>query len=122
MPAHHKSSTNGVGHGPIRSTKPGPHEGPTNGDASYRLNFTTDEAFLDAMQTAARLEARGLHRRAWRVRLNLDGPQPTYPKPAPEQEAPDTPPPNAADLRRKRKRLLDLKLKIEKLSFELEEA
>ena len=46
------------------------------GDASYRLHFADPEAFRAAMALAAKLEAKGLARRAWRVRWNLDGPQP----------------------------------------------
>ena len=53
-----------------------PHGGPLPGDASFRLHFATPEAFQAAMALAARLEAKGLNRRAWRVRWNLDGPQP----------------------------------------------
>lgn len=53
-----------------------PHAGPMPGDASYRLHFADPEAFRAAMALAAKLEAKGLARRAWRVRWNLDGPQP----------------------------------------------
>jgi hypothetical protein len=53
-----------------------PHGGPLPGDASYRLQFASAEDFQRAMALAARLEAKGLHRRAWRVRWNLDGQQP----------------------------------------------
>jgi len=53
-----------------------PHGGPLPGDASFRLHFATPEAFQAAMALAAKLEAKGLARRAWRVRWNLDGPQP----------------------------------------------
>ena len=53
-----------------------PHAGPIVGDASYRLHFPCAESFRAAMALAAKLEAKGLARRAWRVRWNLDGPQP----------------------------------------------
>ena len=53
-----------------------PHAGPIVGDASYRLHFASAEDFQRAMALAAKLEAKGLHRRAWRVRWNLDGQQP----------------------------------------------
>lgn len=62
-----------------------PHGGPLPGDASFRLHFATPEAFQAAMALAARLEAKGLARRAWRVRWNLDGPQPA-PMPLPPTE------------------------------------
>ena len=53
-----------------------PHGGPMPGDASYRLHFPDAESFRAAMALAAKLEAKGLARRAWRVRWNIDGPQP----------------------------------------------
>jgi len=53
-----------------------PHGGPLPGDASYRLHFASAQDFQRAMALAAKLEFKGLHRRAWRVRWNLDGPQP----------------------------------------------
>ena len=69
MPAHHKPTPSGVRD---------PHEGPLPGDASYRLHFPDARSFSAAMALAARLDAKGLHRRAWRVRWNLDGQQPVY--------------------------------------------
>lgn len=71
MPAHHKRSETGV-------AAANPHSGPRGGDASYRAYFQTAEQFQDAMTLAARLEAKGMPRRAWRVRLNLDGQQPVF--------------------------------------------
>ena len=53
-----------------------PHAGPIVGDASYRLHFPCAESFRAAMALAAKLEAKGLARRAWRVRWNIDGQQP----------------------------------------------
>jgi len=53
-----------------------PHDGPLPGDASHRLHFCSAQEYRAAMALAARLEAKGLARRAWRVRWNLDGPQP----------------------------------------------
>ena len=44
--------------------------------AQYRLYFASAEAYMAAMELAAQLETKGLIRRARRVRLNLDGPQP----------------------------------------------
>tara|TARA_R110002126_G_scaffold197646_3_gene345401 strand:- start:160 stop:735 length:576 start_codon:yes stop_codon:yes gene_type:complete len=78
--AHHKVSNLGVGHGLSRRSGAAndPHSGPMPGDASFRLYFVSAEAYQAAMKKAAQLEAKGLMRRAWRVRLNLDGPQPVY--------------------------------------------
>lgn len=45
-------------------------------NATYRSHFVTERDWLEAMALAARLEAKGLHRRAWRIRWNLDGEQP----------------------------------------------
>ena len=52
--------------------KGGPHSGPSKNDKVYRLYFPSDEAYLDAMDKARLLEQKKMHRRAWRVRLNLD--------------------------------------------------
>jgi hypothetical protein len=76
--AHHKVSNLGVGHGLSKRNATDPHGGPMPGDASFRLYFVSAEAYQAAMREAAQLEAKGLVRRAWRVRLNLDGPQPVY--------------------------------------------
>ena len=68
-----------------------PHGGPLPGDASYRLHFPDRESFRVAMALAAKLESKGLHRRAWRVRWNLDGAQPVYePVSAVEYDADDS--------------------------------
>ena len=80
MPAHHKPTSAGVRD---------PHCGPLPGDASFRLHFSDTAAFQSAMRLAAQLEARGLYRRAWRVRWNLDGPQPTYERPTQRDEEED---------------------------------
>ena len=76
--AHHKVSNLGVGHGLSKRNPNDPHGGPMPGDASFRLYFVSAEAYQAAMKKAAQLEAKGMMRRAWRVRLNLDGPQPVY--------------------------------------------
>ena len=76
--AHHKVSNLGVGHGLSKRNPNDPHGGPMPGDASFRLYFISAEAYQAAMKKAAQLEAKGMMRRAWRVRLNLDGPQPVY--------------------------------------------
>lgn len=70
MPAHHKRSETGVA--------ANPHAGPVVGDASYRNYFVTAEQYQAAMALAARLEAKGMPRRAWRVRLNIDGQQSVF--------------------------------------------
>jgi len=70
MPAHHKRSEAGVA--------ANPHSGPVAGDASYRHYFVSAEAYQAAMALAARLESKGMPRRAWRVRLNIDGEQPVF--------------------------------------------
>ena len=49
--------------------------------AQYRLYFASAEAYMAAMELAAQLETKGLIRRARRVRLNLDGPQPVEVEP-----------------------------------------
>jgi hypothetical protein len=53
---------------------------------AFRLHFLDSAAFEEAMRKADMLEARGLHRRAWRVRLNLDGQQPHYETPEREPD------------------------------------
>jgi len=42
----------------------------------FRVFFPSPADHKAAMRQANSLESRGLRRRAWRVRLNLDGPQP----------------------------------------------
>lgn len=71
MSAHHKTSGEGVGRR-LAPVKTDPHAGPQGGDATFRYYFDSPEEYLAAMKLAASLEARGLPRRAWRVRLNLD--------------------------------------------------
>ena len=64
---------------PARDTaKLDPHAGPTVGDKSYEYYFVSPQDFRAAMQKAKALEAKGMYRRAWRVRWNLDGAQPVY--------------------------------------------
>jgi hypothetical protein len=41
---------------------------------AFRLHFASDREWREAMALADQLEAKGLPRRAWRVRWNLDGP------------------------------------------------
>jgi hypothetical protein len=119
MPAHHKTTSEGVAK--PQNTKPDPHAGPMVGDRSFEYYFASPMDFHAAMQKARELEKKGMYRRAWRVRLNLDGEQPVY---APVR--PDAPPPELTEaekkeLRRKKKRLNELRLKADKLAEELEE-
>jgi len=58
------------------------------GDESYRFYFTDPEEFRAAMIRAKQLELAKCPRRAWRVRMNLDGNQPTYAAPSVEVETP----------------------------------
>ena len=62
---------------------------------SFRYYFIDPVEYFRAMDRAAKLEAIGCPRRAWRVRMNLDGPQPTYAPalPGDELEAEGPPPP-----------------------------
>jgi hypothetical protein len=115
MPAHHKTSTKGVG------LKLDPHAGPTVGDRSFEFYFTSPMAFQEAMQKAKELEKRGMYRRAWRVRLNLDGEQPVYAPPRPDGIPAELTEAEKKELRRKKKRLNELRLKADKLAEELEE-
>ena len=108
MPAHHK-------------TKLDPHTGPTVGDRSFEYYFTTPMAFQEAMQRAKELEKRGMYRRAWRVRLNLDGEQPKVMPPRPDGIPAELTEAERKELRRKKKRLNELRLKADKLAEELEE-
>jgi hypothetical protein len=119
MPAHHKTSPRGIG---IGGHKTDPHAGPMVGDRSFEYYFTSPMAFQEAMQKAKELEKKGMYRRAWRVRLNLDGEQPVYAPARPDIE----PPPELTEkekkeLRRKKKRLAALKLAADKLAEELAE-
>jgi hypothetical protein len=115
MPAHHKNGTKGVG------LKLDPHAGPTVGDKSYEYYFVSPQDFRAAMQKAKELEKRGMYRRAWRVRLNLDGEQPKMAPPRPEAVPAELTEAEKKELRRKKKRLNELRLKADKLAEELEE-
>jgi len=125
MPAHHKKSEDGVAQRKRNRNPPpkiNPHDGPTVGDRSFEYYFATPMDFQAAMQKAKALEAKGMFRRAWRVRLNLDGEQPVYAPARPDSE----PPPELTEkekkeLRRKKKRLAALKLAADRLAEELEE-
>ena len=68
MPAHHKD----------------PHAGPMVGDKSFEYYFASPMDFHAAMKKAKELEKKGMYRRAWRVRLNLDGVQPVVAPPRPD--------------------------------------
>ena len=105
MAAHHKD----------------PHAGPTVGDRSFEYYFATPMAFQEAMQRARELEKKGMYRRAWRVRLNLDGEQPKVLPPRPDAVPTELSEAEKKVLRRKRKRLASLKLAADKLAEELEE-
>lgn len=105
MPAHHKD----------------PHAGPTVGDRSFEYYFATPMDFHAAMQRAKELEKKGMYRRAWRVRLNLDGEQPKVLPPRPEGIPEELSEAEKKVLRRKKKRLAALKLAADKLAAELEE-
>jgi hypothetical protein len=78
-------------------------------------------AFHAAMQQAKALEAKGMYRRAWRVRLNLDGEQPKVAPPRPDGIPVELTEAEKKELRRKKKRLNELRLKADKLAEELEE-
>jgi tetrahydromethanopterin S-methyltransferase subunit G len=108
MPAHHK-------------TKLDPHAGPSVGDRSFEYYFVSPMDFHAAMQRAKELEKKGMYRRAWRVRLNLDGPQPVVAPPRPEAVPVELTEKEKKELRRKKKRLNELKLKVDRLTEELEE-
>jgi len=117
MPAHHKTSDSGVGRGQILSTE-------MRGDASFRPYFVDEAAWAEAMSRAAWLESRNMPRRAWRVRLNVDGPQPSY-VPAPvDLDEPDDALETAETIkeqRLKKNRLKALQRRVRKLKKELEE-
>jgi hypothetical protein len=53
---------------------------------SYRYYFINPEDYRRAMERAAYLELINCPLRAWRVRMNLDGTQPTYAPAGPEDE------------------------------------
>jgi len=115
MPAHHKTSEIGVSH------KSDPHAGPSVGDRSFEYYFVSPMEFHAAMQKAKALEAKGMYRRAWRVRLNLDGEQPKVMPPRPDGIPAELTEAEKKELRRKKKRLNELRLKADKLAEELEE-
>lgn len=56
------------------------------GDEGYRFYFPDPEEFRAAMIRARQLDLAKCPRRAWRVRMNLDGTQPTYVAPVVEVE------------------------------------
>ena len=116
MSAHHKASAEGVA-----KSKPDPHSGPSVGDRSFEYYFVTPMAFQEAMQRAKELEKKGMYRRAWRVRLNLDGEQPVVAPPRPDAVPTELSEAEKKVLRRKKKRLASLKLAADKLAEELEE-
>jgi len=115
MPASHKTSTKGVG------LKLDPHAGPMVGDRSFEYYFVSPQDFRAAMQKAKELEKKGMFRRAWRVRLNLDGPQPVVAPPRPDAPPAELIEAEKKELRRKKKRLAALKLAADRLAEELEE-
>jgi hypothetical protein len=75
------------------------------------------------MSRAAWLESRNMPRRAWRVRLNVDGPQPSY-APAPvdldDSDALETVE-TIKEQRLKKNRLKALERRVRKLKKELED-
>ena len=98
-----------------------PHAGPSVGDRSFAYYFATPMDFHAAMQRAKELEKKGMYRRAWRVRLNLDGVQPVVAPPRPDAVPTELSEAEKKVLRRKKKRLASLKLAADKLAEELEE-
>ena len=98
-----------------------PHAGPTVGDKSFEYYFASPMDFHAAMKKAKELEKKGMYRRAWRVRLNLDGVQPVVAAPRPEAIPEELSEAEKKELRRKKKRLNELRLKADKLAEELEE-
>lgn len=124
MPAHHKTTDEGVAKPRARNRNPppkiNPHDGPT-GEKSFEYYFATPMAFQEAMQRARELEKKGMYRRAWRVRLNLDGEQPVYAPPRPDAAPVELTEKEKKVLRRKKKRLASLRLEADRLAEELEE-
>lgn len=98
-----------------------PHAGPTVGDKSFEYYFATPMDFHAAMKKAKELEKKGMYRRAWRVRLNLDGVQPVVVPPRPDAVPAELTEAEKKELRRKRKRLAALRLEADRLAVELEE-
>lgn len=91
------------------------------GDKSFQHYFASAKDFHVAMQKAKDLERRGMYRRAWRVRLNLDGTQPVVATPRPDVAPAELTEKEQKVLRRKRKRLAALRLEADRLAVELEE-
>jgi hypothetical protein len=91
------------------------------GDRSFEYYFVSPMDFHAAMKKAKELEKKGMYRRAWRVRLNLDGEQPKVLPPRPDAPPVELTETEKKVLRRKRKRLASLKLAADKLAEELEE-
>ena len=98
-----------------------PHAGPTVGDKSFEYYFVSPMDFHAAMQRAKELEKKGMYRRAWRVRLNLDGEQPKGLPPRPDAVPAELTEVEKKILRRKKKRLAALRLEANRLAEELEE-
>lgn len=124
MAAHHKSTEEGVAQRKRNRNPPpkiNPHDGPTVGDRSFEYYFATPMDFHAAMKKAKELEKKGMYRRAWRVRLNLDGVQPVVAPPRPDAPPVELTEAEKKELRRKKKRLAALKLAADKLAAELEE-
>lgn len=114
MPAHHKTSETGT------SNKSAPHAGPV-GERSFEYYFASPQDFQEAMAKARDLESKGMYRRAWRIRLNLDGVQPKIIPPRPDAPPAELTEKEKKELRRKKKRLNELRLKADKLAEELKE-
>ena len=91
------------------------------GDKSFQPYFASVADFHAAMQRAKDLERRGMYRRAWRVRLNLDGVQPVVLPVRPAGPPAELTEREKKILYRKRKRLNELKIQIGRLQDELEE-
>ena len=98
-----------------------PHSVPSVGDKSFEYYFASPMDFHAAMKKAKELEKKGMYRRAWRVRLNLDGVQPVVVPPRPDAPPVELTEAEKKELRRKKKRLASLKLAADKLAEELEE-
>jgi len=71
------------------------------GDKSFQPYFASVADFHAAMQRAKDLERRGMYRRAWRVRLNLDGEQPVYAPARPDEPPKELTEAEKKELRRK---------------------
>ena len=82
-----------------------PHAGPMVGDKSFEYYFVTPMDFHAAMKKAKELEKKGMYRRAWRVRLNLDGEQPVVAPLRPDAVPAELTEVEKKVLRRKKKRV-----------------